>query len=110
MITGIIFSVYVGCIVLYNTSQKAVLNTQYAIEKWIQSNRQKAKLIGVSILILTLVAANIVLGVTSGILFWLIALMSVLSLLVVISPLRIVNYKYLLLIFIGSLLIEIFIK
>ncbi len=110
MITGIIFSIYVGSIVLYNTSQKAVLNTQYAIEKWIQSNAQKAKLIGVSILMLTLVAATIVLGVTSGILFWLIALMSVLSLLVVIGPLRIVNYKYLLLIFIGSLLIEIFIK
>lgn len=106
MITGTILLIFMASFVFYNTSKKAQLSSKTIIKTWIKYNRQYSKIIGTLLLVTALVLSINNFGFTSGILFWLITLMSLLSLIIVISPLQKVNYKLLALVFIVVFILE----
>lgn len=93
MITSIIFLITIGCFTWLNTSKKAILSSNTVIEQWLQSNLKSSKIIGSVLLIIALVLSTHYFGNTSGFLFWLIALIALLSLVVIIHPLKLYNYK-----------------
>lgn len=109
MITLNIVLIFLGSFVLYNTSKKVVLQQNLPIEKWLQTHTQKSKIIGLTILVIALVVSILKFGTTSGITFWLIALISVLCLIITLYPTIKINYKYLAVLFIVLLIIEILI-
>jgi hypothetical protein len=97
---------FLGCYLLYNTSQKKIIVSNNTLVKKFRNNEQLSKTIGLGFLLITLVFASINFGVFSGILFWLVALTLIMSLLIIINPLRIINYKFLIALLIVLLLIE----
>lgn len=109
MITLSILLISLGNFVLYNTSKKVVLQQNSSIEKWLQTHTQKTKIIGLSLLVIALVVSILKFGITSGITFWLIALISILCLIITLYPTIKINYKYLAVLFIVLLIIEILI-
>ncbi len=106
MITSTILLIFLGSFVFYNTSKKAQLSSKSVVETWLQSHRPYSKIIGSIFLISALLLSVNNFGLTSGIIFWLVILISVLSLIIIISPLQKVNYKHLGLIFIVVLILE----
>lgn len=99
MITISILLIFFGSFVLYNTSSKVVLQHTFSLEKWIQSNTKLAKNIGLSIIILAMIPCIFSFGKTSGILYWFLLLSTVLSLIVILYPLKKINYKHLFIFF-----------
>lgn len=108
MVTNSILLVFIGCLIFYKTSQKAILSNKYFIEKWIQKHAKNSKFIGSLILIIALLLIINNFGLTSGIVFWLIAIMFILSLVILISPLQKINYKHCIFIFFILFVVEIF--
>lgn len=95
MITSSILLIFIASFAFYNTSKKATLFSVSVFEIWIQQHTFYSKIIGCLLLITTLCSSIYYFGITSGIIFWLITLMSTLSLLIIILPLQKVNYKHL---------------
>ena len=106
MITSIIFLMTLGCFFLLNTSKKAMLNTNTVLEQWFQSHLKLSKIIGSVLYVIALFLCTRYLGNTSGLLFWLISLMTLLSLVIMINTIKLINYKYLFVAFIISLTVE----
>ncbi|WP_299118854.1 hypothetical protein [uncultured Tenacibaculum sp.] len=106
MISILIAILFLGCYLFYNTSQKTTIVSNSYLEKRIRSNEQISKIVGGSFLLITLIIAGIHFGLFSGILFWLVALTMLMSLLIVIAPLKLINYKTLVALFFVLLLIE----
>lgn len=109
MITSSVLLIFLGSFFLYNTSRKVVLENNLLIGKWVQNNVNVSKIIGLVLLILALIITINKLGITSGIIFWLVGLMTILCLMIVLFPLKKINYKHLIAFFISSFLIELFI-
>lgn len=108
MITVSVLLIFLGSFALYNTSKKAILQHNLTIEKWFQNNTSKAKIIGVFCLLIAFYCFVRQLSITSAIMFWLVAVMSIMSLLVVLYPLKQVSYRYLTILFVVLFLIECF--
>lgn len=106
MITVIILLIFSASFVFYKTSKKVQLSYKNIVETWMQNHRPYSKIIGTLLLTTALILSINNFGLTSGIIFWLIILMSFLSLIIIISPLQKVNYKYLILIFLVVLILE----
>lgn len=107
MISILIAIIFLGCYLFYNTSQKTTITSVNNLEERLRNNTQLSKITGLGFLLITLVLAAINFGVFSGILFWLASLMLLMSLLIIIAPLDLINYKFLVLLFFILLLIEI---
>lgn len=107
MITTSILFIFLGGFLLYNASKKEFTNHTLAFEKWIQNNKSIAKRIGVLLLIIALVSMTLFLGRTSGILVWLFVVALILSLLILVYPLKKINYTHILTLFIVLIIIEI---
>lgn len=99
MVTVISIIVFIGIYFLYNTSNKATLNKETQIVNWIQTNASLSKSIGFCTILVALGISFMRFGFVSALLYWLFLLMVVLSLIIVISPLKAVNLKYYLIIF-----------
>ncbi len=108
MISVLIVIMFLACYLFYNTSQKTSIVFKSYLEKSLGSNKQLSKIIGGSLLLISLIIASINFGLFTGSLFWLSSLMLLMSLLILITPLNIVNYKLLVILFLVLLLIEIF--
>lgn len=106
MITSSLLLIFVASFVFYNTSKKATLSGVSLLEIWIQQHTLYSKTIGYLLLIATLILVILNFGISSGIIFWLITLMSTLSLLIIISPLQKVNYKHLIVVFFILIILE----
>ena len=107
MIAFISLNIFLGFYVLYNTSKKATLASNLQIERWIQQNPKPSRLLGLAMLALAygfLISLKAI-GVSSLIYF--IQLMTIGSLIVILAPLRIINYKFVLGLFSLAILIEI---
>ena len=81
----------IGFYMLYSTSKRAKLILQYDFQKWIIENQKNGKIIGLSLLIVSLLLSILSLGFGSGIFSFLVILMTMASLVVLISPLRFFN-------------------
>ena len=108
MTTILFFLNLIGCFILLNTSKKAVLFSS-SLEKYLQQNDNISRIVGVFFLLVSLILATQFKGLTGGLLFSFIVVILAFSLVVIIAPLRLINYKGLLVVFVFSLLIEIFI-
>ncbi|QXP67527.1 hypothetical protein [Polaribacter sp. AHE13PA] len=106
MITISLLLILLASLVFYNTSKKALLLYNSAIEIWIQVNKNYSKAIALLFLIVSLLSIILIFGFTSGIIFWLISFISFLSTIVIIYPLKIVNYKHLIILFLILLVLE----
>lgn len=110
MIASSVLLIFLGCFALYNTSKKALLTSNSSIEKWMQGNQKLSKIIGLAFLVVGLVVATFNFGNTSGIFFWMFIITAILSLLIVIYPLKKINYKHLIALFLVLFIIELIIK
>ncbi|WP_236977301.1 hypothetical protein [Membranihabitans maritimus] len=110
MISFTICITFLGFFVLYNTSKRAKLSSQLQLETWVQRHAQLSKKIGSGMLITGLVSGVLAFGFASGIFSYLVILMTIASLIVLVAPLRFLNYHIIILIGISSILLEIFIQ
>jgi len=104
MTTLILLLTFAGFYALYNTSSRAEL-TQGRFDVWLQS-QALLKPAGVTLLIVGLILTVLYKGLAAGILYWLIILTTISSLIIILGPLKIVNYKAIALVFIGIVIAE----
>lgn len=106
MNTLIISLIFLGSYFSYSTSKKAILNSDFALNRWVTSNIKFSKIIGILLLLASLILSIVYFGTTSGILFWLISLLIVLGLIIIITPLKKLTYKHILILFLIILTFE----
>lgn len=85
--------IFLGFYVLYSTSKRADLTYRYRVQNKIQKHHATSKKIGALLLLLSLAISLATLGLGTGFFVFLIALMTLASLVVLITPLRLF-YKY----------------
>lgn len=108
MNTLLIAITFCGFYLLINTSKKAVLRNGM-LENSIQNNPKTAKIIGVFCLMLVMVTSVFSKGISSGILFVTFAILLVGSLVVLLNPIKIINFKWIIVILLVSLIVEVWV-
>lgn len=104
MITLILLLSFVGFYGLYNTSSRAELPNG-TLELWLRK-QSFLKPAGLILLLASLVLTIINNGLAAGILFWFVIISTIASLVILLCPLKIMNYKTVVLIFIGVIIAE----
>ena len=84
---------FLGFFAGYNTSQKAVLTGNSKIEIWLRQNAPNSRAAGLLLLIAGLVVLVMSKGIGAGTFVFFVMLMTFGSLIVLLSPLRIVTLK-----------------
>lgn len=108
MATLLIFLLTFTFFMLYSTSNRADLQFDYPLQRWFHTHKKKTQRLGLLLLLLSFILYVKVWSV-SGIFAWLIGLMTVGSLIVVLMPLRVLSFKKVMVLFLCSLLIELFV-
>ncbi|WP_435261130.1 hypothetical protein [Tenacibaculum sp. nBUS_03] len=106
MVSILIAIIFLGCSLLYNTSKNTTVLLNNNFGQKLRNNQKLSKILGSSFLVISLVLTSMYLGITVGILFWLITLMLLMSLLTLIFPLKLISYKFIVALFLVLLLIE----
>jgi|GEM_PF-4429124 len=107
MITLLTLFCLLSTYAFYQLSEKALLSQSAPLALWLQSNHIRTKIIA-AVSAVGFITFNIFyLGITTGIIFSLFSYMTLFSLLIVLSPLNIIKYKYLLGVYILALFFEI---
>lgn len=106
MLTLTVLLALIGFYMLYSTSKRAKLVLQYNFQKWITKNQKNGKIIGLSLLVISLLTSIFSLGFGAGFFSFLVILMTIGSLVVLISPLRFFNLPTLTIIAIISFGVE----
>lgn len=107
MISLISLSIFLAFYLLYNTSKKAALSNDLRIQKWIQQNQQLSKIVSASVFIITYTTFITIKSIGAASLIYCIQIMTIGSLVVILTPLKLLNYKAILLIFVISFTSEI---
>ncbi len=107
MTTLILILTFAGFYALYNTSSRAEL-PQGSIEIWMRS-LTILKPVGLVLLLVSLLLTGIYFGLAAGILYWFVIVSTIGSLIILLSPLKLMNYKMIILVFVGIFIAEIFI-
>lgn len=107
MTTLILLLTFAGFYALYNTSTRAELS-QSRFDVWLRG-QSLLKPAGIILLLGALVLTIVYKGLAAGILYWLVILTTIGSLIIVLCPLKIMNYKAVALIFVGIVIAENFI-
>lgn len=105
MTSLIITATFFGAFCFYSTSKKNAASN-VTLENWLCNHTLYSKLIGILCLSIALFFNISIFGLTGGILFELSILMAILSLLVLIKPLQIINYKLFFLFILISIITE----
>lgn len=106
MITVTFLTIFLGCYALYNTSKKATLTKDGAIQKWLQNNVLYAKTTGICFLLISITLSLTLFGLSGGIITWLIAASVMFSLILLIAPFKIINYVFITVFSIITFIIE----
>ncbi len=104
MTTLILLLTFAGFYALYNTSSRAELG-KGRFDVWLQG-LAFLKPAGVMLLIAGLILTVLYKGLAAGILYWFIILTTVASLIIILCPLKIINYKTVALVFVGIVIAE----
>ncbi|MGY5353721.1 hypothetical protein [Wenyingzhuangia sp. IMCC45467] len=88
MLTLICCIAFFGFYVLYHTSKRADLTQKYFLQEWIHQHSTISKPLGLFFLVLGLVLSVLYMGYGTGIFSYIVTLMTLLSFIVLISPLR----------------------
>ncbi len=104
MISIVSLTAFLAFYILYNTSKRAILTNDLQIESWIQEHPKPSRLLGLGILAIaySILIAHKALGAST--LIFLIQIMTIGSLVVILAPLKIINYKWIL----GMLFLAVF--
>ncbi|WP_200979009.1 DUF3325 family protein [Echinicola sp. 20G] len=106
MITLAALLTLAGFFCFYNTSKRQKLSQSLGVEVWLQQNPQKTKWLGGGLLLLALLFCYVEAGFGAGFFYFFILLMAAGSLVVILAPLKFVNYKTLTLAFVISFIFE----
>ncbi len=107
MITIGAFLAFLGFLAPYNTSAKAILTGDSKLELWFRNNSSNAKIGGLLLLIASLLLVVMQKGIGAGTFMFFVILMTIASLIVLLSPLKILNLKTALIVFALLFLVEI---
>lgn len=106
MVTLISFLTFVAFYLLYSTSKKMVAVGVLGLEKWTGEHKKIAQLTSLALMILSLGLSCYYWGLGSGTFTFFILLMTVASLVILLAPLRLLNYRFLGILFLCSILFE----
>lgn len=109
MYTIVIGFTTVGFILNYLSSRRVILSSPTVLRTWAYANASTSKGLGLAALTLGLILHIMQLGLGSGIFSFLVILMTAGSLVVLLYPLNVFNFRVLLLLFAVSLILELFI-
>lgn len=93
MITIAICTLVLAFYTLYYTSKKAPLTHNHSIEKWMKNNPSQTKITGVVLLILAYILWISATALGVGTFAFLVALMTIGSLIVILKPLEHITFK-----------------
>lgn len=106
MITLSVLLVFVGFFVLYLGSKRMELNFNRPIVHWVQRQEINSKGAGVALFLLAGLLSVQIWGLGAGLLFFFVQLMTIGSLIVIITPLNELNYKFLISLVVISFILE----
>jgi len=106
MITIASLIVFLAFYTLYYTSKRAVLSYDLGFEKWMKKNPKQTKITGLALLLLAYSLWLFTQSLGCGTLMFLIQLMAIGSLIIILKPLKKVNIKVILALFILIALLE----
>lgn len=108
MATLISFLTFAAFYLLYSTSKKmaAVSISKLGIEKWSCKKNKIAQIASLALMIFSLGLSCFYWGLGSGVFTFFILLMTVASLVILLAPLRLLNYRFLGVLFLCSILFE----
>lgn len=106
MATLISLLTFIAFYLLYGTSKKMVAVGELGIEKWTGENKKIAQIASMALMIFSLGLSCFYWGLGSGVFTFLILLMTVASLVILLAPLRLLNYRFLGVLFLCSILFE----
>lgn len=96
MISLVSLSVFFAFYVLYNTSKRAILSNNLQMERWIQEHPKPSRLIGLGILIIAYSFLISLKAIGASTLIFFIQIMTIGGLVIILAPLRVINYKFIL--------------
>jgi hypothetical protein len=100
MITIAVSLLFLAFYTLYYTSKRVPLSYNNGFEKWMKNNTNPVKIIGLILLVLSYILWVFATAFGAGTLLFFIGLMTIGSLFVILKPLKIINSKILLLLFV----------
>lgn len=106
MVTFISLLTFMAFYLLYGTSKKMASAGELGIGKWTGEHKKIAQAASLALMILSLGLSYFLWGLGSGTFTFFILLMTVASLVILLAPLRLLNYPFLGVLFIGSILFE----
>ena len=106
MATGISLLTFIAFYLFYGTSKKMASVGELGIMKWTGENRKIAQIAGLALMVFSLGLSCFYWGLGSGTFTFFILLMTVASLVVLLAPLRLLNYRLLGIFSLCSILFE----
>ncbi|WP_461533639.1 hypothetical protein [Sinomicrobium sp.] len=106
MTTLIVIIAFMGFYAFYNASKRAVLSQSWWIAQWLQSHRPTSLALGWCMVLVGILLSVMHYGFGAGICAFVVVLMTVGSLIVIVSPLKFISYRAVVLIAILSFAIE----
>lgn len=109
MITLLISLVLIGFFSLYSSSSRAELTLQYSLQRWVHKNQKQGMYFGIFCMMLSIIVAIAALGTGAGIFAFLVVVMTIASLVILLSPLRVLRFSTLFLLIVICFSVEIMI-
>ncbi|TDO83666.1 hypothetical protein EV143_101103 [Flavobacterium chryseum] len=106
MITIASLIVFLAFYTLYYTSKRAVLSYDLGFEKWMKNNPKQTKITGLTLLLLAYIFWLFTQSLGCGTLMFFIQLMAIGSLIVILSPLKKISNKAIIVLFVIVALLE----
>ncbi|SDQ52372.1 hypothetical protein [Flagellimonas zhangzhouensis] len=106
MVTFISLLTFLAFYLSYGTSKKMAAVGNLGLEKWSGEHKKPSQLASLALMIFSLGLSCFFWGVGSGTFTFFILLMTVASLVILLAPLRLLNYRFLGILFICSILFE----
>ncbi len=106
MATGISLLTFIAFYLLYSTSKKMSVVRNLGFEQSTGEHKKTSKYVGLALMILSLGLSCFYWGLGSGTFTFFIILMTIASLVILLAPLRLLNYTFLALIFACSFIFE----
>lgn len=104
--TSSVICCFMGFFMLYNTSRKAKLSNAGRFEKYLQDNPVNALIAGLLLIVTSFIMLAVKLGIGAGILTSFLLLMLAAGLVVTIAPLQYFKLRHIVMLVIGTFLLE----
>ncbi|EWH13536.1 hypothetical protein KLA_09329 [Cellulophaga geojensis KL-A] len=104
--TVLILVTTLACLLHYSTSKRAVITKEFKLLFWLHNKQKSVKIAAIVLFLFGLFLAIYTFGLGAGFIIFTILLMLSWSLIVLLAPLKIVNYKLLTLLFLVAFLLE----